>query len=161
MYRGDICNVDFISDVFERERPTHICHLAARAGAFPRFFAGTNFLTPAIQVYAHPSKTLTSMYTAILRAQPVCWTSQDCIAARILSTPLRPLFMVAAQSTYWRKKMRSRSLSVRMLQRRRLVSYWLTRFITCMASTRRDFDSLPCMVLVVGQIWHHSSLLIG
>jgi nucleoside-diphosphate-sugar epimerase len=24
--------VDFISDVFERERPTHICHLAARAG---------------------------------------------------------------------------------------------------------------------------------
>lgn len=31
-YRGDICDVDFISDVFERERPSHICHLAARAG---------------------------------------------------------------------------------------------------------------------------------
>lgn len=32
IYRGDICDVDFIGDVFERERPTHICHLAARAG---------------------------------------------------------------------------------------------------------------------------------
>ena len=35
VYRGDICDVDFISDVFERERPTHICHLAARAGVRP------------------------------------------------------------------------------------------------------------------------------
>lgn len=32
IYRGDICDVDFIGDVFERERPTHVCHLAARAG---------------------------------------------------------------------------------------------------------------------------------
>ena len=36
IYRGDICDVDFISDVFEKERPTHICHLAARAGVRPR-----------------------------------------------------------------------------------------------------------------------------
>eukprot|EP01041_Mallomonas_annulata_P010836 gene10836-22614_t len=35
IYRGDICDIDFISDVFERERPTHICHLAARAGVRP------------------------------------------------------------------------------------------------------------------------------
>ena len=32
IYRGDICDIDFISEVFELERPTHICHLAARAG---------------------------------------------------------------------------------------------------------------------------------
>ena len=32
IYRGDICDVDFISDIFEKERPTHVCHLAARAG---------------------------------------------------------------------------------------------------------------------------------
>lgn len=32
IYRGDICDVDFIGEVFEQERPTHICHLAARAG---------------------------------------------------------------------------------------------------------------------------------
>lgn len=32
VYRGDICDVDFIGDIFERERPTHVCHLAARAG---------------------------------------------------------------------------------------------------------------------------------
>lgn len=30
--RGDICDVDFMSEIFERERPTYICHLAARAG---------------------------------------------------------------------------------------------------------------------------------
>ena len=35
IYRGDICDVDFMGDVFERERPTHICHLAARAGVRP------------------------------------------------------------------------------------------------------------------------------
>lgn len=31
-YQGDICDVTFITNVFEQERPTHICHLAARAG---------------------------------------------------------------------------------------------------------------------------------
>ena len=35
VFRGDICVVDFITDIFERERPTHICHLAARAGVRP------------------------------------------------------------------------------------------------------------------------------
>ena len=35
IYRGDICDVDFISNIFEKERPTHICHLAARAGVRP------------------------------------------------------------------------------------------------------------------------------
>jgi UDP-glucuronate 4-epimerase len=31
-YKGDICDVDFISDIFIKERPNYICHLAARAG---------------------------------------------------------------------------------------------------------------------------------
>ena len=35
VYRGDICDFDFISDIFESERPTEICHLAARAGVRP------------------------------------------------------------------------------------------------------------------------------
>jgi len=37
VYKGDICNVDFMSVVFEKEQPTHICHLAARAGVRPRY----------------------------------------------------------------------------------------------------------------------------
>eukprot|EP01031_Cornospumella_fuschlensis_P034505 gene34505-41777_t len=32
VYRGDICDIGFISNIFERERPSHVCHLAARAG---------------------------------------------------------------------------------------------------------------------------------
>jgi UDP-glucuronate 4-epimerase len=32
IHRGDICDADFISAIFENERPTHVCHLAARAG---------------------------------------------------------------------------------------------------------------------------------
>lgn len=32
IYRGDICDVDFMSNIFETERPNYICHLAARAG---------------------------------------------------------------------------------------------------------------------------------
>lgn len=35
IYRGDICDIDFITNLFEKERPTHICHLAARAGVRP------------------------------------------------------------------------------------------------------------------------------
>jgi len=31
-YKGDICDKEFITDIFTRECPTHICHLAARAG---------------------------------------------------------------------------------------------------------------------------------
>ena len=35
IYRGDICDIAFIGSIFESERPTHICHLAARAGVRP------------------------------------------------------------------------------------------------------------------------------
>jgi UDP-glucuronate 4-epimerase len=35
MFRGDICAIDVITEIFESERPTHICHLAARAGVRP------------------------------------------------------------------------------------------------------------------------------
>jgi len=35
IYRGDICDEDFILSVFEKERPTWICHMAARAGVRP------------------------------------------------------------------------------------------------------------------------------
>jgi UDP-glucuronate 4-epimerase len=35
VYRGNICDIAFIQGVFETERPTHICHLAARAGVRP------------------------------------------------------------------------------------------------------------------------------
>lgn len=35
IYYGDICHIDFMSNIFEKERPTHICHLAARAGVRP------------------------------------------------------------------------------------------------------------------------------
>jgi len=35
MYYGDICDYDFIANVFKVENPTHVCHLAARAGVRP------------------------------------------------------------------------------------------------------------------------------
>lgn len=35
IYKGDICDIVFMTEVFEREKPTHICHLAARAGVRP------------------------------------------------------------------------------------------------------------------------------
>jgi UDP-glucuronate 4-epimerase len=35
VYEGDICDVPFISALFERERPQWICHMAARAGVRP------------------------------------------------------------------------------------------------------------------------------
>ena len=35
IYRGDICDEEFMLDLFERERPEWICHMAARAGVRP------------------------------------------------------------------------------------------------------------------------------
>lgn len=35
VYRGDICDADFMEDLFEKERPKWVCHMAARAGVRP------------------------------------------------------------------------------------------------------------------------------
>jgi UDP-glucuronate 4-epimerase len=35
IFRGDICDLDFIGNVFEEARPDYVCHLAARAGVRP------------------------------------------------------------------------------------------------------------------------------
>lgn len=35
IYRGDICNENFTTNIFETEKLTHVCHLAARAGVRP------------------------------------------------------------------------------------------------------------------------------
>eukprot|EP01039_Chlorochromonas_danica_P002893 gene2893-3158_t len=51
IYRGDICDVDFIGDVFEKERPSHICHLAARAGVRP------SIIDPYIYVHSNVEGT--------------------------------------------------------------------------------------------------------
>lgn len=35
IYKGDICDEDFMTDLFEREQPQWLCHMAARAGVRP------------------------------------------------------------------------------------------------------------------------------
>uniref|UniRef100_A0A6U0H8I3 NAD(P)-binding domain-containing protein n=1 Tax=Helicotheca tamesis TaxID=374047 RepID=A0A6U0H8I3_9STRA len=35
IYRGDICNVDLITKIFEEHKPEWVCHMAARAGVRP------------------------------------------------------------------------------------------------------------------------------
>ena len=35
IYKGDICDEQFMLDVFEKERPEWVCHMAARAGVRP------------------------------------------------------------------------------------------------------------------------------
>jgi len=35
IYRGDICDSDLMTEIFEKERPEWICHMAARAGVRP------------------------------------------------------------------------------------------------------------------------------
>ena len=47
IYLGDICDYAFISDLFEQEKPTHICHLAARAGVRP------SIMDPYIYVHSN------------------------------------------------------------------------------------------------------------
>lgn len=50
-YKGDICDVDFMSDLFDKEHPTHICHLAARAGVRP------SIVDPYIYVHSNVEGT--------------------------------------------------------------------------------------------------------
>ena len=52
IYLGDICDYAFISDLFEQEKPTHICHLAARAGVRP------SIMDPYIYVHSNIEGTL-------------------------------------------------------------------------------------------------------
>lgn len=47
IYYGDICNLEFMSNIFEKERPMYICHLAARAGVRP------SILDPYIYVHSN------------------------------------------------------------------------------------------------------------
>jgi UDP-glucuronate 4-epimerase len=35
VYRGDICDVELMNEIFEKERPQWVCHMAARAGVRP------------------------------------------------------------------------------------------------------------------------------
>jgi len=35
IYKGDICDAEFMEDIFEKERPEWVCHMAARAGVRP------------------------------------------------------------------------------------------------------------------------------
>lgn len=51
VYKGDICDVDFMGEIFEKERPTHICHLAARAGVRP------SIVDPYIYVHSNVEGT--------------------------------------------------------------------------------------------------------
>lgn len=51
IHRGDICDIDFISEIFESERPTHVCHLAARAGVRP------SIVDPYIYVHSNVEGT--------------------------------------------------------------------------------------------------------
>lgn len=47
IYRGNVCELEFIRSVFEKEKPTHICHLAARAGVRP------SIMDPYIYVHSN------------------------------------------------------------------------------------------------------------
>ena len=35
IYKGDICDEEFMLQLFEKERPQWVCHMAARAGVRP------------------------------------------------------------------------------------------------------------------------------
>ncbi|CAM9240891.1 unnamed protein product, partial [Ectocarpus fasciculatus] len=49
--RGDICDIDFIGEVFDRHRPAYVCHLAARAGVRP------SIVDPYIYVHSNVEGT--------------------------------------------------------------------------------------------------------
>lgn len=47
VYQGDICDEQFMTKLWERESPTHVCHLAARAGVRP------SIIDPFIYVHSN------------------------------------------------------------------------------------------------------------
>jgi UDP-glucuronate 4-epimerase len=51
IYKGDICDQPFIAAIFKKEKITHICHLAARAGVRP------SIVDPYIYVHSNVEGT--------------------------------------------------------------------------------------------------------
>jgi UDP-glucuronate 4-epimerase len=51
IYKGDICDVELMALIFDTEHPTHICHLAARAGVRP------SIVDPYIYVHSNVEGT--------------------------------------------------------------------------------------------------------
>merc|ERR1712157_210673 len=41
IYKGDICDEKFMRDLFEKEKPEWVCHMAARAGVRPSVHGGS------------------------------------------------------------------------------------------------------------------------
>ena len=59
IYRGDIADADFITDVFEKEKPSWVCHLAARAGV--RY----SIIDPYIYVHSNVKGTVQLMELSV------------------------------------------------------------------------------------------------
>lgn len=59
IYRGDIADADFITEVFEKEKPTWVCHLAARAGV--RY----SIIDPYIYVHSNVKGTVQLMELSV------------------------------------------------------------------------------------------------
>ena len=55
IYRGDVANATFMTDLFERERPGWVCHLAARAGV--RY----SILDPFVYIHSNVEGTVRLM----------------------------------------------------------------------------------------------------
>ena len=59
IYRGDIADADFITEVFEKEKPTWVCHLAARAGV--RY----SIIDPYIYIHSNVKGTVQLMELSV------------------------------------------------------------------------------------------------
>jgi hypothetical protein len=69
--------VDFISDVFERERPTHICHLAARAGTdwdMTMNISEHSRLQQSVSSFPCPNAASTTVLACVVLVDDLLWT---------------------------------------------------------------------------------------
>ena len=140
IYRGDICDEQLMHDVFDRERPQWICHMAARAG-----------VRPSIQdpyVYIHSNIVGTTLLMELAHKFGV---QLFCSRPRAVSMEDQ------SQPTFQKRKMWI-ILCLPMLPLRRYANCWHTHIIIYTSSTQQHCGSSLYTARVAVPTWRLSNL---
>ena len=177
-YRGDICDESFMLDLFEKERPMWICHMAARAGVRPSIQDPYVYIHSNIRGTTHlfelAHKFGVKVCLSLLNLEMILCVYEHCpflsthYSNRITSSlffrtlslhPLAVSMAVQKAPSSPRKKM-STIPSHLMPPPKRLVNYWPIPTIISTVSTSQDYASSPSTDHGDDLTWHPLNSLI-
>ena len=177
IYKGDICDEGFMLDLFEKERPKWICHMAARAGVRP------SIQDPYVYIHSNIGGTTHLMELAHEFGVEVCvvllfesFCSSITPAGTHCSHSSTPPHDTLYRTLYSHPRAastadpktpsspRKKTLTIPSpptLPPKRPANYWPTPTIISTISTSQACDSSPSMDRGAGPTWLPSNSLIA